>query len=150
MLSGLFSAKLLAAGIAVAMMVTTVSIYATSISTTTVKRVGAGSVTSIGAPASTVTVDYTLDSSFTVTNASVGWTPTWTTGTDIYLVNVILKTAADAAAGSGQCKETVTSADAKNSKMTITSGGTADTVAKAQVAIQQVTSSAVTACAVGP
>ncbi|MDP3062048.1 MAG: hypothetical protein Q8O40_02360, partial [Chloroflexota bacterium] len=68
----------------------------------------------------------------------------------LYLVNVTLKTSADGAAGSGTCKATVTDATALNSKMTIASGGTAETVAKALVAIQQVTSSAVTACAAGP
>ena len=152
MIRGLLSAKVLAVGIAVAMMVTTVSIYAASISTTTTKTVGAGAVTVVGAPTSAVDVLYTLDCSTDncpITYATAAWTPTWTTGTQYYNVTVNLKDASSIVA-TGTCYETVAAATPKNSKTAVTGTATALNVVNAQVAIQQLAAAGVTACAAGP
>lgn len=75
MLSGLFSAKFLAVAIALAMMVSTVSIYAANITGTARKLGGTGNVTVSGVTSTSATVSYTLNTTGNISQLNVTWTP---------------------------------------------------------------------------
>ncbi len=154
MLRGIFSAKVIAGLIAIAMLVSTVSIYAASLGTTSAKRLGGSTGLTVGSAATAAdVVDYTVnETTGKVTGVKVAWTSiAGLNGTEEFQVKVVLTNGAGTVLGSGSCIEAnVAESTAKDSDLTITEAVgqsvTADAVGKASIYIAEQTGSPAQSC----
>jgi len=141
MLSGLFSAKLLAAGIAVTMMVTTVSIYAAGISGTT-KALGGTGANPVASAASAADVrSYQYNSSGAVEKLSVQWTPA---ASSIYRVSVVLTGTGGGLPQTYSCIRASSGTDSRSDTITVSTPVDPTYVTGAMVNIQELASGSTT------
>ena len=117
MLRGLFSAKILAAGIVVALLVSTASIYAAGIGGTAKKLGGTGNIT-VAAPSTNADVtSWVLDSSGNVDSVVVTWTPVASAN---YSIQALLKNSGGTVIGSGTLAVTSSGTSLRNDSVNIT------------------------------
>ncbi len=140
MISKLLSPKGLALIIAIAMLTSTVSIYAASITGTTKKLGGTGNVTVSSSTSAADLQNYNVNASGLITTVTVAWTPATSA---IYQVGVLLKNGAGTVLDNGTCVRTASGTSARTDTLTLSGGTiTPDQIATAAINIVELASGA--------
>ncbi len=140
MIGRIFTAKGLALIIAVAMLTSTVSIYAASISGTTKKLGGTGNVSVTSSTTSADLQNYSVDSSGNITGVTVSWTPA---SNSIYQVAVLIKNGATVL-DNASCVRAASGTVLRSDTLTLTGGVSPSQVDGTTINIVEVASGATT------